>query len=380
MSAGEPQGESMMNRTCRILSGALLMARVPLSACKRVGCWIFPLIAACFLAVSAACAESGPIPMPPSPPRPGADAGPTKISILAWFADISKIDSVAESCSANLVIVMRWHDARLAREGSETKCYALSDIWHPRWIVANESDSLKRSFPETVDVTPDGTVIYRQRLIGAFSQALRLHRFPFDHDTFRVHLVVAGMRPDEIEFVPDAAFATAGMPEGVGMAKSLTIQDWQVNAVAAHPRPYVVAPGIEIAGYSLEFSADRLVQHYLLKVILPLILIVLMSWMVFWIDPSNGSSQISVAVTSMLTLIAYRFAVGADVPKLPYLTRLDAFILMSSLLVFASLVEVMITTKWAGADRLESARRMDRVCRWIFPLVFAIITGAVFLR
>ena len=47
----------------------------------------------------------------------------------------------------------------------------------------------------------------------------------------------------------------------------------------------------------------------------------------------------------MLTLIAYRFAIGSEVPKLPYLTRLDAFILASSLLVFLSLIEVMLTTK-----------------------------------
>ena len=71
----------------------------------------------------------------------------------------------------------------------------------------------------------------------------------------------------------------------------------------------------------------------------------MMSWTVFWIHPTNGGPQISVAVTSMLTLIAYRFAIGSEVPKLPYLTRLDAFILASSLLVFLSLIEVMLTTK-----------------------------------
>ena len=35
-----------------------------------------------------------------------------------------------------------------------------------------------------------------------------------------------------------------------------------------------------------------------------LVLIVMMSWAVFWIDPSTSNSQINVAVTSMLTLIA----------------------------------------------------------------------------
>jgi hypothetical protein len=58
--------------------------------------------------------------------------------------------------------------------------------------------------------------------------------------------------------------------------------------------------------------------------ILPLVLIVIMSWCSFWIDPVNANSQISIAVTSMLTLIAYRYAVDTQVPRLPYMTRVDA--------------------------------------------------------
>jgi len=105
-----------------------------------------------------------------------------------------------------------------------------------------------------------------------------------------------------------------------------------------------------------------------------------MSWTVFWIDPTLGSSQISVAVTSMLTLIAYRFAIGADVPKLPYLTVLDWFILLGSVLVFLSLIEVMVTTRLALNDRVKTARALDRHARWAFPLAFAILSVFCFLR
>ena len=48
-------------------------------------------------------------------------------------------------------------------------------------------------------------------------------------------------------------------------------------------------------------------------------------------------------MTSMLTLIAYRFAIDSQLPPLPYMTRLDVFILTSTLLVFFSLIEVVVT-------------------------------------
>jgi cadmium resistance protein CadD (predicted permease) len=172
----------------------------------------------------------------------------------------------------------------------------------------------------------------------------------------------------------------AGVPLAVGAAQELTLQDWRVVSVTARPEPYVIRPGIEVAGYVLEFSAERRVQHYLLKVVLPLVLIVLMSWAVFWIDPSHAASQVSVATTSMLTLIAYRFAVGADVPPLPYLTLLDRFILASTLLVFLSLVEVLVTSSLAARGRIEAARTLDRHSRWLFPAVFAASAAVIYAR
>jgi len=143
----------------------------------------------------------------------------------------------------------------------------------------------------------------------------------------------------------------------------------------ARAEPYTIAPDEVVAGYTIEFDAARKPNHYVLKVLLPLVLIVMMSWLVFWIDPTLSSAQISVAVTSMLTLIAYRFAIGADVPKLPYLTLLDAFTLLSSILVFLSLIEVMVTTALALNNRVEAARALDRHSRWVFPLVFLVVSA-----
>jgi hypothetical protein len=112
-----------------------------------------------------------------------------------------------------------------------------------------------------------------------------------------------------------------------------------------------------------------------LKVILPLVLIVMMSWSVFWIDPVHSNSQISIAVTSMLTLIAYRFAVDSQLPRLPYMTRLDAFILTSTLLVFVSLIEVLVTTSLNN----EQAKKIDWYSRALFPFVFALASVVIFV-
>jgi len=60
----------------------------------------------------------------------------------------------------------------------------------------------------------------------------------------------------------------------------------------------------------------------------------------------------------MLTLIAYRFAVDSQLPRLPYMTRLDAFFLTSTLLVFFSLIEVLVTTILDNNSKRNGPRKL----------------------
>ena len=312
--------------------------------------------------------------------RPNADSGPTQISVGIWVADISNIDSAQQNFTAELAVVLRWKDSRLAHTGKGIVRYPLEQIWHPRVGIVNETNSVSRKMPDSVEVEPDGTVTYRQRYVGAFTQPLRLQSFPFDRQTFRVQLVAVRYQSNEVMFVPDQVWIQDGLKGAGGISPSVTLPDWTIEKWELKPLVYALAPRHQYSSYAFDFTASRNVQHYILKVILPLILIVIMSWSVFWIDPVHSNSQISIAVTSMLTLIAYRFAVDTQLPRLPYMTRLDAFILTSTLLVFFSLIEVLITTILETSRRTGGAKKIDRYCRAIFPAMFLIASIAIFVH
>jgi Neurotransmitter-gated ion-channel ligand binding domain len=310
--------------------------------------------------------------------RPQAEAGPTRVSVGIWMVDITAIDSAQQNFTAEVAIVLRWSDPRLTHTGNGIVRYPLEQVWHPRVAVVNETNSVSRKFPEAVEVEPDGTVNYRQRYAGAFTQPLRLQSFPFDRQTFCVQLVAVRYRPNEVMFVPDQDWIRNGLRQAGGVAPLITLPDWTLEKWETKPLTYVLAPGFEYSSYAFEFTAWRNVQHYIWKVILPLILIVAMSWSVFWVAATEVGPQLSVATTSMLTLIAYRFAIDHQLPVLPYTTSLDTFILMSTLLVFFSFIEVLATTILEGKHRNRQAIRIDRFCRVIFPLIFVIASIAIF--
>ena len=152
--------------------------------------------------------------------------------------------------------------------------------------------------------------------------------------------------------------------------------DWEVTGwdfAAAKFESDNTTAGIEGVVFSLDVKRDA--SYFKYKVILPLVLIVMMSWLVFWIDPSLVASQISVAVTAMLTMIAYRFAIAGMMPRLTFLTSLDHFVLASTLVVFVSMTEVIFTAHLASSNQLEKARKVDRAARWVAPLVYGVLSA-----
>lgn len=292
--------------------------------------------------------------------------GPVKIHVSIFMVDLDEVTSANQSFDANVYIMYRWQDKRLAHKGSKSIVRSLNEIWNPRIQIVNQQ-KIWLTFPDIVEIAPDGEVLYRQRVWGSFSQPLKLHDFPFDQQVFFIQLAAIDYTPGEVELVLDTK-------EESGMSQELSVTDWNILGWKAEPRVYKPTPTTKAnAGFSLSFEASRKTGYFIIKVIFPLILIVAMSWVVFWIDPTESGTQISVAITTMLTLIAYRFLIDTGLPKISYLTRLDYFILFATILVYASLIEVIITSTLARNGRLSQAQAIDRHMRWLFPLIFAIM-------
>jgi hypothetical protein len=302
--------------------------------------------------------------------RPNPEAGPTKVETKIWVLDISSINSANQTFNANIFIGITWKDPRLTHSSSGSVKYPLDKIWNPALQITNESRLVRKTFPEVAIIQPDGTVEYRQRYVGTFLQPLRLDDFPSDQHKFRIHFISPSYTPEIIQFVPDKKWVNKGVPYAAGISKDISLPDWEILDYIAEESPYLITENYENAGYAFVFTAKRLVKYYYMKVIMPLVFIVMMSWVVFWIDPENSSTQIAASITSMLTLIAYRFAIDTQVPKISYTTRMDEFIFMSTLLVFIVLVQVILTSTLAQHNKVSTARKIDKMSRIVFPTVF----------
>lgn len=290
------------------------------------------------------------------------------VEIRIFLIDIDKVDTVAQSFTANLAFTARWLDPGLAHEGQSSVSVSLDDIWSPTVQLINQQQ-LVSTLPRKAEIFPDGSVIYRQRIWGSFSQPLDLHTFPFDSQVLRITAADIGFGERALNLIPSASS---------GLSDTLTIPDWEIkgwNFIATDRGFEDRNTGFKGVEFSLEVSRDQ--GYFKYKVILPLILIVMMSWMVFWIDPSLAGSQISVSVTAMLTIIAYRFALANLVPRLAFLTTLDYFVLASNLMVFLVMLEVIYTAYLSTNGQIEKARSIDRALRWVAPLAYFYVAAEI---
>jgi len=310
--------------------------------------------------------------------RPNEWRGPTKVEFLIFIVDIDEIDAAAQNFTANIFIQLQWQDQRLAStSGAAPRQIRLEEVWNPRILLANRTGLVSKSLPDVVDVSSDGTVVYRQRYTGTLSQPLRLYDFPLDTHRFTVHFVAAGYTAGDLEFVP----AVRDAVRGGSMADELSLPDWKIIKHEALSLPYQPIPSVRTAGFALRFEAQRYFSYYIWQIVLPLALVVLMSWVAFWVELDNASVRIGVATSSIFTLIAYRFVLANLLPRLPYMTRLDYFTMGSTLLVFIALIVVVVTTYLVAHRHLDAtARRIDESARVAFPLMFIGLLGWFMFR
>jgi hypothetical protein len=283
------------------------------------------------------------------------------VEIKMVLLDVDEVNNVKQSFSANLATAMRWQDQSLAHEGPDSISKPLAEIWHPSIQILNQQ-RIVATFPQTVEIDPDGSVTYRQRYWGNFAQPLELKSFPFDTQRLTLTLANVGFGMQSVRLLPS--------PES-GIAEKFSMPDWEVTAWDFVSLILPIEEDDEpVKGMVFSLYVKRDTSYFRYKVITPLVLIVMMSWMVFWIDPSLVASQISVSVTAMLTMIAYRFALAGLIPRLAFLTSLDYFVLVSTLAVFIGMIEVIYTAHLANNDQLNKARQIDRHARWAMPLIF----------
>lgn len=292
--------------------------------------------------------------------------GQTNIYISIVVNNISEINAAGQIMKADIYLVAKWKDPRLVHDSDGIIVKNFENAWGPLLTISNRLN-INKSFAEDITISNDGTATYFQRIFGEFTQDFKFEDFPFDTQQLEIKIIEIGNDSKDIHLLPDPDVRS-------GISDRLSLADWKILDWKYDSTRYSIIEGTpSLPALTFSFNAKRESGFYMLVFVIPLVLIIIMSWMAFWLDPKLSSSQISIATTSMLTLIAYRFVVSGSLPKISYMTRMDIFVLGSSILIFVTLLQSVFTASLSSNDKQTLANRIDIQCRWIFPLLYVLV-------
>jgi hypothetical protein len=201
-----------------------------------------------------------------------------------------------------------------------------------------------------------------QRLLAGFTASFDLREFPYDTQSLPVQIVSYRYGPEEVKLVRESFTGVQGT--------SFSAPGWRYDLDESDTE--IAGPSItDRARLDFVTTAARNPRHIRLTVFLPLTLIVLMAWSVFWIDPTYLPSQIGLSTASVFTLIAFRLSLKLYLPDVSYMSVADKVALGCTALVFLALGEVIVAGWMVTNGREAMARRMDRWARWTYLAIAA---------
>jgi len=102
---------------------------------------------------------------------------------------------------------------------------------------------------------------------------------------------------------------------------------------------------------------NRASGHYLIQIFLPTILIVMMSWLVFWLSPEHVSARVGLCAVAILALSTLMVSAKKELPKISYLKALDIYLVCAWLYLLGALMECVFVSYIAQA--LQASKNKD---------------------
>ncbi|XP_050098319.1 gamma-aminobutyric acid receptor subunit alpha-6 [Anopheles aquasalis] len=263
---------------------------------------------------------------------------PTVVQTNILIRSMGPVSELDMDYSMDCYFRQYWRDKRLSFHGPikslSLSIKMLERIWRPDTYFYNG----KHSHVHTITVpnkllrlSQDGEILYSMRLTIKASCLMQLRSFPMDRQSCplvlgsyaysRQQLIYRWKDEDSVNFVP-----------------GMTLSQFDLISFGQKNYTFIRREG-EFSVLHVSFNLQRHTGYFLIQVYVPCILIVVLSWVSFWIHREATSDRVGLGITTVLTLSTISLDSRTDLPKVRYATALDWFLLMSFFYCIATLLE-----------------------------------------
>jgi hypothetical protein len=245
--------------------------------------------------------------------------------------------------------------------------------------------SLSLGEPERLQ-TVAGQTYALYRVTGEFKGQFNFRQFPFDRQELPILLQHRTLPSARLSYFPDEDLLqqtqAQRLESGVDAGSTIdAIPNWVADYVNFFPSsvgntsalgdPYFVAgtSGVTYSVFASTVEISRDVSSFLVKNLLPLILLSLVVYISLWIPLKDHTARISLAVTGILTGAVMLNTVTNSLPSVDYTVAIEWAYYVFIALAAGTAVITLIGRKWNDERRLASVRGLKRFARIAYPMV-----------
>ncbi len=314
--------------------------------------------------------------------NPPINDGPLLVHAAFHLQDIAGIDDETETFQFVGFLSLTWLDRRRSFDpkeaGVDEKVFRgnflvdeLAAAWYPQIDLVNAYGELeKRAI--LFSVKPDGTCKLIASLNAAAKTRLDLTRYPFDNQNLKVYFRILGYNNNEVIFRTDSDLV-------IWDKETIRVPQWTLTSVDGSVQkirtPYS-STNDESSAFVISLNVKRESLFMMRLVVIPLALIAILSWSVFWMDKSSLGDRMSVSFVGILTAVTYQVVVSGILPKISDSTMIHGFLNISFIMMCSTVVINLMVGALDRRGKSEYGDRLDRISRWAFPMGYVVLNMA----
>jgi Neurotransmitter-gated ion-channel ligand binding domain len=308
--------------------------------------------------------------------HPTSGATPVEVSIGLYLTNLASIDETRETFEVAGYLFAKWIDPRLkttAGDKAAIRAFKLEELWTPPIEAANSISHKMNAY--TLQADGNGVVNYVERFDAVLSGGYRLRQFPFDTQALRMDFQPFLTQASEFRFADRALSST-----GINLDNETELAAWRLKDLKYTTETLnIKAFGTDVRQAVFQVMVARRSGFYVWKIFLPLLILTLIPVVVFWIDVKEFDWILKIPMTMLLSLVAFEFAIARDMPKIGYMTFLDAVFLASFAFFGMCIFEIAMVFLMQKAGRRPLAMAIHAAGRWAYPLAyFCVVAGLGF--
>ncbi|KAM8831318.1 gamma-aminobutyric acid receptor subunit rho-2-like isoform 1-T1 [Spinachia spinachia] len=297
-----------------------------------------------------------------------AFAGPAvPVGVDVQVESLDSISEVDMDFTMTLYLRHYWKDERLAFPSTTNKSMTfdgrlVKKIWVPDvFFVHSKRSFIHDTTTENImlRVFPDGHVLYSLRVTVTAACNMDFSRFPLDSQTCTLELESYAYTDEDLMLYWKSGDESLSTDDRISLSQFL-IQKFHTTSRLA----FYSSTGWYNRLY-INFTLRRHIFFFLLQTYFPATLMVMLSWVSFWIDRRAVPARVSLGITTVLTMSTIITGVNASMPRVSYIKAVDIYLWVSFVFVFLSVLEYAavnyLTTVRDGKDRKlrEKARQQS---------------------